>query len=171
LTTGANPESDSSDAKRRGIEPARKPGRLKRFLKGFVVFLVLGPPIGLWTYSTCYLLFFTPVSGLDLVEKLVLGGIIGIPFSYAFGHIPAALAGLVIALLQVLYRSFGILEVGLIGLAIGISFALIVDRRPDDYLSYGLAYTAVKAVTCVVPTIVCWLVIRRWRITAESSRN
>jgi len=160
LNTGFTEASGNPEA-HHGIEHAQPGGKHARFLKGFAVFLILGPPIGSWTYMICFDLVIRPTN--ISVARLIGMSILGMPASYVIGIVPAALAGLLVASLQVMYRWFGGTAAFLVGVGVGLLFSALFDTRPDQHLSPAWGYPAVKILTCVVPTLVCWAVIRRWR--------
>lgn len=149
-------------------------GRSKtgRFFRVMLLYIILGPPLGSVVY----------VIGL-LVEKGAPNGIvhfiqsyfvifvltpIGLIFTYLIGLIPAALAGLIIAAIDVATRlNFArtLLLVAAAGLPSSVLFLVIGAATPAENPLIWINWpnTLVKILTCMVPTIVVWLILQRWR--------
>ena len=154
-----------------GIAPVQAQGRFKPILKGCLAFLVVGPPLGLATYTIggfaigeLELTRPDEISTPQLVATLFMMVLIAVPSVYLVALLPAVLVGLALAWLHVRYQSFGVRHVILIALAIGLVFASVFDTAGDVRDWHWWAYLAVKIATGVVPVLVWWSLVRRRRI-------
>jgi hypothetical protein len=143
--------------------------RIGRLIAIVVVFVVLAPLIGA-------LIWVALVAGIGVPPDFdaadpdrhwltLLGLIYAVPMSYYFGAAPAAVAGLVIGVTQAF--------VGRAGWPLALGTALVVavavlersgqlpllgapDRSPFP------EYPAIMILTCLVPTMLCWVLVRGW---------
>ena len=131
----------------------------------FRTFIFLAPPMGWLIYATGMILGealqgdWLGTLGTGLVVILI-----GAPFSYLFGLIPAAFA----ALLMIAGSSFAEAEpgpvfAGMTELICGLIFAVLFHREVDAAVLGGPAYFALKVLTCLVPTLICWWLLRQNR--------
>jgi tetrahydromethanopterin S-methyltransferase subunit F len=134
-------------------------------IQTFRTFVFLAPPIGWLVYATGMILG-EAVQGdwLGTLSTGLLVIVIGAPFSYLFGLIPAALA----AVLMVAGSSFAEVEAGpvfagVVGLICGLIFAILFHREVDAAVLGGPVYFALKVLTCLVPTLICWWLVRQNR--------
>jgi len=160
-----------------GIAPVHGQGRFKPLLKGSLALLVIGPPLGLATYTIggfaigeLELTRPDEISTPKLVAMLFMMALIAIPFVYLVALLPSVLVGLALAWLHERYRSFGVRHVILIALGIGLVFALVFDPSGDVRDWRWWAYLAVKIATCVIPVLVWWSLVRRWR-TVDAAKG
>jgi hypothetical protein len=135
-----------------------------------VLFLGLGPFAGL----VGFMISFYVIAIIDILngagpslEKLLNAPtilIIGIPFAYMFGIVPALLAGLSVAIFFGFMRRVPWHLALLIGLCVGAAFSLATGHTL--MLGSGRTYRAwdhhlVTVLPCVVATLVCWAAMRR----------
>ena len=131
--------------------------------KVIMVFALLGPPLGALTFLA--LLTF----GLGLAHDPNLAGAVAtfgflalfaVPTSYVLGGLPALIVGGAIGMWQAFRgpASFGLAgAVGLVG-ALGIAgsghwpFSDASFRGRDDF--------ALVLLTCLIPTLICWYLVR-----------
>ena len=128
-------------------------------IKTILVFALLGPPIG----SLVICLGSAVINPLPSPLSLALGNLVflmvtAIPFSYVIGIVPALLVGTLTAIGENISQRFGFVHVVLLGLICGFIFAALFDRHGRS----DLGYAVVKMLTCLVPTIGCWRISRRW---------
>ncbi len=112
------------------MKPPR-PELSKDYFKIFVSFILLGPLIG-WMVSV--LIFvggaFIGDQPKDVPTYIVAVLTLGIPFAYAFGLVPAIVAGAVLVTLEAKYRAMPIWVVVILGIIIGcISIMLLYYMR------------------------------------------
>jgi hypothetical protein len=143
--------------------------RLGRLIAIMLVFVVLAPLIGalIWVALVAGI-GLSPdfdVSGPDRHWLTLLGLLYAVPMSYYFGAAPAAVAGVVIGATQAF--------VGRAGWPLALGTALVVAvavLQRSGQLSLLAApeqspfpeYPAIVILTCLVPTMLCWLLVRGW---------
>jgi hypothetical protein len=132
-----------------------------------LVFVLLAPLIGavIWVALAAGI-GLSPDFDVTDPERhwlILLGLIYAVPTSYYFGAVPAAVAGLVIGVTQAF--------IGRAGWPLALGTALVVgvavlksshqltllgarDQSPE--------YPAVMLLTCLVPTLLCWALVRGW---------
>jgi hypothetical protein len=149
------------------MQPATLTERLLRALAVVAVFILLGPPLGA-------LAFFLTIGAINLghgvlPEDLFTIGlfalIYGVPLSYMIGAAPAALAGLAVGSWQSCRGRVTFLGALLIGLLTGIGLAMFSETRVFPSASAEaseLVIGGVLVATCLIPTVLCWLIVRRW---------
>ncbi len=157
--------------------PPRPPSFAKRALRTLAVlllFLVLGPPLGA-------LAFFLSIGLVNLghgvlPEDLVTIGlfalIYGVPLSYMMGAAPAALAGLAIGLWQGFVGRVALPGAIATGAATGVGLTAYSGTQvwPSSTAEAPeLVIAGVLVATCLVPTVLCWLVVRNWRVAPDGS--
>jgi len=71
--------------------------------------------------------------------------------------------GTIVAIAQSRWASFGLVHVVAIGIVCGILFALAFERNVENPGIDVRIYFVVKVLTCLVPSLICWLITRRWR--------
>jgi hypothetical protein len=135
----------------------------------FRTFVFLAPPLGWLIYATG-MIVGEALQGdwLGTLSTGLLVIVIGAPFSYLFGLIQAAFA----ALLMVAGSSFAEAEpgpvfAGVVGLICGLIFAALFHREVDAAVLGGPIYFTLKVLTCLVPTLICWWLVRQH--TADTS--
>jgi hypothetical protein len=88
---------------------------------------------------------------------------LGVVSAYAVGFLPASFAGLLVAQGRLLAgNTFRVWHVLVLGCLVGVIFTSILAA--DQYLHDARFFQgcALLVYVCVVPTILCWLVARRW---------
>jgi hypothetical protein len=144
---------------------AASASQLKRFLKGFLVYLALGSPIGAVAFWLEYIVIM-PWHGLRWLLSLPFL----LPLSYILGLVPSAIVGAIVAFLNVRYRGLNWAHVAAISLLPGLAAMLWTFMRPDPYDVRGPDYLGESwewTLICLVPTLACWRIVRRWRIQPE----
>lgn len=149
-----------------------------------LIFMLVGPPAGGIVFLVGRLIFF-------LVEDLIAGAFLpayagwleivvwalvlvllsaflaigAAPFSYLYGIVPAAIAGLVIGILRVKYGRLNASIVFVVGGLIGVVYALAMSRLIQATASltnqllasgFGITRYFLYFVSCVAATFACW---------------
>lgn len=174
MTTPSNivtPEhrADENAAESTAVSPLAKIGNIVG------AFMAVGPPAG------CFFVFVAAGTvgniyrGAPISEILVgiplsfLVVILGIPYSYIYGIIPAAIAGLLIGILQLQYGRLNWPLVLATGICVGVGYSFALGHLPSaisgkfllparlstpEYVMHNLA--------CVFATFFCWRFVRDW---------
>jgi hypothetical protein len=135
--------------------------RIMRVLGIVMVFVLLGPPVGGITFMLTAALIGLG-SGADLAGLTwvaLFAVIYAVPLSYFAGTVPAAIAGLLLGIRQAYFGPATWPYAVGVGLLIGFGLLYMSGQRigPD-----ADAPVPVLLATCLVPTLVCWLVVRGW---------
>jgi hypothetical protein len=135
--------------------------RLARVLGIVMVFVLLGPPVGAIVFMTTTALTGMAkggdVSGLGWIALFAL--IYAAPFSYFVGIVPAAAAGLLMGIRQAYFGRASWAYAVAVGLVTGFGTLFLTGQQ----LSIdNNASVPVILATCLIPTLVCWLVVRGW---------
>jgi hypothetical protein len=155
--------------------PPSAAARIGRLIAIVLVFVVLAPLIGA-------LIWVALVAGIGLPPDFegsnpdrhwltLLGLIYAVPMSYYFGTAPAAAAGVVIGTMQAF--------VGRVGWPWALGTALVVAvavlQRSGQLSLVGAPdrgpfpeYPAIMILTCLVPTMLCWVLVRGWYFPAPT---
>jgi hypothetical protein len=150
--------------------------RIGRLIAIVLVFVVLAPLFGalIWVALVAGIGPSPEWDGVDPDRHwlTLLGLIYAVPMSYYFGAAPAAVAGLVIGVTQAF--------VGRAGWPLALGTALVVAiavlersgelaslRSPDQ--DPFPEYPAVMILTCLVPTMLCWGLVRGWYFAPPSA--
>jgi hypothetical protein len=153
------------------------------------VFIAVGPPIGGFFYFTLGVI--APMLWHDLLTKGILETILSIPaailasalvpvmaapYSYIYGLMPAAVAGLVIGILRLRYGRLNVPLVLAVGGCVGIIFALTL-RQPPSAAGFpfnvgspsklGVGEYPLLGLTCLFATLVCWRFVRTYPMAGE----
>jgi hypothetical protein len=137
--------------------------RIGRVLGIMLIFVVVGPPIG-------GIVFMMTTALIGFVEKADLSGLTWIallaviyaaPLSYLIGTLPAAAAGLLVGLWQAFVGPVTWLHALAAGLVVGLAVIVLTGQRLG---ADGNVSMPVILITCLVPTLVCWLIVRGWHI-------
>ncbi|HEV3374039.1 MAG TPA: hypothetical protein VG145_15955 [Xanthobacteraceae bacterium] len=143
--------------------------RIGRLVAIVLVFVALAPLIGalMWVALVAGIGLPTDfdVADPDRHWLTLLGLIYAVPISYYFGTAPAAAAGLVIGTTQAF--------VGRAGWPLALGTALVVAvavlERSGQLPLLGAPdqspfpeYPAIMILTCLVPTMLCWVLVRGW---------
>ena len=130
-------------------------------------FMVLGPPIGGLTFILAGALSSIRSIGDVGIAAVNIASILGVVFlffSYVFGTVPAAAAGLLVAAAEARCGTVSWLMAVAIGLLVGIGDAAVMalmslgSIRPLAVTPSGLA---ASIVINGVPTLICWAMVRR----------
>jgi hypothetical protein len=155
--------------------PAARIGRLIAIV---LVFVVLAPLIGALIWVALLAGIGLPpeweVTEADRHWVTALGLIYAVPMSYYFGAAPAAAGGLVIGFWQAFVGRAGwplALGTGLV-VAIAVldrsgqgAFVAAPERSPYP------EYPAVVILACLIPTLLCWGLVRNWYVAPTMSRG
>src|SRR5689334_8195925 len=125
-----------------------------------LTFMILGPFVGLvqaLIYVTVPLNFGAIVQAPQHFGTLLL-------LAYVFGGLPAAMAGIAVAKLG----KPSLWQVTLAGIVVGLAFGLLrgllYNWGYNDDAGYRISTTvdsmAGLGLFCIVPTIVCWLIVQ-----------
>ena len=144
--------------------PADETG-FDRFIWIFVVFVLAGPPLGFAVLTFGYLLRHGTIAKLADSPAILIKLLSGLPFAYVFGILPAAVAGLLVGACKVAKGNVPWWAAFAIGTIIGFVFLYFMDRprspspppSPTDFVE-----KAVLILTNLLPTMLCWAIIRNW---------
>jgi hypothetical protein len=138
-------------------QPSRSFGRhALHVVLMLVVFAIIGPPVG-------YLVFLAGMFVLASLEAPVFFDnafsvfVVGVPFSYLVGVLPALVVGLAAAIGQVLFRSFGAVHAAALSTvpaAAWIVSSLKASRSGDQVFSFAVVVVFIF----VISALVCWYV-------------
>jgi len=141
---------------------AREHNQFVKFLKAFVVFVMVWPVLGN-LLGHAWQAFRSPIpfTARTSFDTAIYDALMTILMSYFFGLLPAVIVGASIVLLQLRYRFFNTVHIVVIGLIVGaiIPPILFVDKDSDwtDVIAGGVA--------TLVSTLMCWMLVRRWLTT------
>ncbi|HWF97301.1 MAG TPA: hypothetical protein VG291_20300 [Xanthobacteraceae bacterium] len=161
-----------------GAIPARPSAaaQIGRLIAIVLVFVVLAPLAGA-------LIWVALVAGIGALPELdlsdpdrhwviVLVLIYAVPMSYYFGAAPAAVAGLVIGVTQSFIGRAG----WPLALGTGLVVAIVVLERSGQGRFAGMPdqspfpeYPAVMILACLIPTLMCWALVRNWYFASPSA--
>jgi hypothetical protein len=160
---------------------ATRPGpvaRIGRLIVVVLVFVVLGPPLGA-------VIWVALLSGIGMLPEwdaaepglrwlTVLGLVYAVPMSYFFGAGPAAAAGLVIGFTQSFVGRAG----WPLALGTGLVVAIVVLERSGQEIFVRAPdqdsfpeYPAVMILACLIPTLLCWALVRNWYFVPPASTD
>ncbi len=144
-----------------------------------LIFMLVGPPVGGFVFLVgrwiaVALLQTTRASGgwLEAIAYALVGvlasafaAIAAAPYSYMYGIVPAAVAGLVIGILRLQYGRLNTLIVLFVGGGIGTTSSLVLSRligvtnSPINLLAlsgFSVTEYLLYAFSCVIATLACW---------------
>ena len=141
-----------------------------------MLFVVLGPPIG--AVVAWMLLMINKIESPSdvLIEIVVLPfvALIAIPIGYLYGAAPAAVAGLAIGIKQAFFGRTTwpvALGVSLVASAFFLEGLDVLD--PGARFVFGDSvlpgFSAIMIRACLVPTLLCWALVRSWCFAPPSS--
>ena len=137
-------------------------------------FMLIGPPIGgltLWLARWISALFspehmtWAGEAARFTLEKAVTSFLLMTGFSYWVGAAPAAIAGAALGFVQIRYGRTPWYVALACGVAVGVGYAgyfYILPSRAGVNASASIYESTVLVLICVVPTLVCWTIMRRW---------
>jgi len=138
--------------------------KVRHVVMVLLVFAALGPPLGWLTFSMTSFITALPELPVSFGQAATNYSVVfpvGILMSYPVGIIPAIIAGLAVAVGQLIFRSFGILHVIVIGVSFSVVlFATSVSTPVQNRVDTPGAIAIVLAF--LVPTVGCWLITRRF---------
>jgi hypothetical protein len=142
-------------------------------VKTLLVYALLGPPIGWVVYMLGWLVTDPRNwSSLETVGYLLGVLLLGIPVAYFVGVIPALVAAFLTIAVARMWGRADVWRVAGIGLLCGLGFAFVFAR---DFrgLEFGwqVFIGAVKVLTCLVPTLICWTIARPRNAEVSQVRN
>ncbi len=143
--------------------------RIGRLVEIVLIFVVLGPPIG----SFVWLMLLTisagnPGRALTDLPLVPLAVLVFASIGYVYGAVPAALAGLAIGIKQAFFGRTTWPMALAVGLIAGVIFlegldvfnprVVLQTQRFDG--SPVSEFPAIAILTCLVPTMLCWSLVR-----------
>ena len=146
--------------------PASFAKRLLRVFAVVLVFVLIGPPVGaliLLLTIAAFNMANPDLAGLSWVAMFAL--FYGVPVSYLFGALPAAIAGLLVGLWQSFVRRPSWLFALGVGLIVGLGYLFGTGHPPSDASAKEFEfweYPPIFVLSCVGPTMLCWLIVRNW---------
>jgi hypothetical protein len=161
-----------------GTMPLRRTS-FDRVLGTTALFALAGPVFGLFTLVTGGFLgsawsallantWRVPLSGVVSMYVNALGAI---PFAYLLGAVPAAVAGFLVALCREWMGRAPWWSALTIGIVVGVAFTYFLERPPASSpaprapADHGFRLLLVA--TNVVPTMLCWWIVRNWFVRRE----
>jgi hypothetical protein len=143
--------------------------RVRRFVLILVVYCLLGPPVGAVVFVSMALLVGSGAgAGLaSVIQALSYTLYQGALVVYLIGILPAAGVGIAVAVRQANHGAMTwqmALGIGLLAgfVCFGYTGWRLLVQPPAGNYSIPAAYALIVLVSCVVPTMVCWLIVRRW---------
>jgi len=151
------------------------------------LFMIFGPPIGGAVYFVWIVGGFVigslisgpqidPISGpqfhlwvLQAISAMALLAVWTVPSSYFLGLLPAALAGIIVGTAQIRFGQLPWAIVLLIGAGVG-AFDVIIHGKLVSLLpgsgikpeTPSVLGALILSVRYIVPTFVCWRIVRNW---------
>ena len=154
----------------RSAEPGRA-ARGRRLIGIVLTFVVIGPPIGAFVAWSLLAVVArqenASVTSTDLLAVPIVALLI-MPFAYLYGAVPAAFAGLAIGIKQAFFgRTTWPMALG-VGFLVGVIFLEGFDMlgprgvfRPTRFDGSPITeLPGILILTCVVPTMLCWVLVR-----------
>jgi hypothetical protein len=140
-------------------------------LRTFLVFALLGPPLGSAIYTVGLIAgHIAKGQPSPPVDEAVMIMLFTAPFSYVFGLVPALLtATLLLAGPRLFNIRPGLPYAVATGFACGVVFALIFLPGADESGLGKAGYFALKVLTCLVPSLICWWLARPKRADADDT--
>jgi hypothetical protein len=135
---------------------------MRRFFLTILTFAIVGPPVGLAVLTGLIMLRYGSLPHPEQFDVFLLA-------AYVFGSLPAFIAGALVASLEK-PGFWPVARVGLImGLVLALLFAITLLPRQlslprlssADVIDFVILVAWIVSI-CVVPTVVCWLVVRAW---------
>ena len=150
------------------MSAARSVGPLARIgalLAVVLVFVVLGPPIGVFVWS----LLIVDVDGLRQAAIDPFDLMLMVPIGYVFGTAAAGAAGLALGIRQAFFgRATWPMAIGA-GLLAGAVLLRDVEAldpnlrfRPHGLDGARLQLISILFLTCIIATMLCWALERSW---------
>jgi hypothetical protein len=138
-------------------------------------FMAVGPPAGCFFFvvgstTAGNILRGAPISEILVgIPMSILMVIVGIPFSYIYGIVPATITGLLIGILQVKYGRLNWPPVLAIGICVGVGYSFALGHLPSEVAGKFLLPTKLNtfgyvahSVACILATFFCWRFVRNW---------
>lgn len=150
-----------------------------------LIFIAIGPPVGSVLYcaldtAASFLQAFPAKGFLEIISAallfflVVLVSILTAPYSYLYGAVPAAAAGLAIGVLRLKYGGLNVPIVLAVGAVVGTIYCLVLPRLPSAEFPKFVAQSGLGAgeyvllgATCVLATLMCWRFVRSYPLPGE----
>ena len=149
---------------------AGRSARIGRVAAITLVFVLLGPLLGsaVFSVATAMYGFGWKVDAYDALFITLFTWLFGAPMAYAIGFLPAVAAGLVIGIRQCFFGRANLLFAVATGLMVGVVFlsARWLFDAPDK--TYAPTFLPIAIATCLIPTIACWAIVRKWYYQGQS---
>jgi hypothetical protein len=133
---------------------------LVEVLRIFLIFLLIGPLIGTIVFTVLYMTANIGTLGmsglLGAPQIIILGLLTGA--SYVLGGIPAAIAGLIVAIKNVYFGGIGWRSTLGTGLSVGIALGIFAVFVMHDAGHFAL----LLGITAMLSTLACWCLAKRW---------
>jgi hypothetical protein len=153
-----------------GATPFRRTG-FGRVLRAMALFAIAGPAFGIVTLVGGTLLANAWRASLFDVMSMFVKALTGLPFAYLLGAVPAAVAGLLVGLCKEWMGRAPWWSALAIGIVVGVAFTHFLERPPASSpaprapVDHG--FRLLLVVTNVVPTMLCWWIVRNWFVRKE----
>ncbi|HEY6255274.1 MAG TPA: hypothetical protein VIY51_05715 [Xanthobacteraceae bacterium] len=138
-----------------------------------LVFVVLGPPIGAFAWVLMIVNIESLRQGaIDPFQVLLV-----VPIGYLFGIAPAAAGGLALGIRQAFFGRATWAMALAVGFVAGAILLKDIDGLDPDarFQARGFdgsrlpQYSAILLLTCVIPTMLCWVLVRSWYFAPRPS--
>jgi hypothetical protein len=151
---------------------ARRPAPIGRLIGIVLVFVLLGPLIGsaVFALATAMYGFGWKVDAYDALFITLFTWLFGAPMAYAIGVLPAVAAGLIVGIRQSFFGPANLLFAVLTGLVVGALFLLVRWVLDAPGKTYAPTFVPIALASCLLPTIVCWAIVRRWHLPSRGVR-
>jgi hypothetical protein len=143
------------------------------------LFAVAGPVFGLFTLvagaflASAWSAFLANAwrASLSGVMWMFINAVGAVPFAYLLGAVPAAVAGFLVAICREWMGRAPWWSALAIGIVVGVAFTYFLERPPASSpaprapVDHG--FRLLLVVTNVVPTMLCWWIVRNWFVRKE----
>jgi hypothetical protein len=145
--------------------------RFDRIFGTTALFAVAGPVFGLLTLVASMLLPNVWRASLSDVVSVLVSVVTALPFAYLLGAVPAAVAGLLVAVCREWMGRAPWWSALAIGIVVGVAFTYFLERRPVSSPAppapVDYTFRLLLVATNVVPTMLCWWIVRNWFVRKE----
>jgi hypothetical protein len=146
-------------------------GRVGRLIGIWLVFVILGPPVGGLTFVALARLA-TTFGVLDHLRPELMSTwppelvFIGVAFGYLLGALPLAVAGLAVGIHQAFFGPTS----WWMALGIGLVAGVVLVKGEDVAFEAG-GFQAMMILTCVVTTMLFSWVVRGWHYASATAER